>query len=394
MFKLKIFPLLILVIGFSIGGIAQKNALKGLDAYIDQTRIDYNVPGMSVAIVKDGKTIYEKGFGVKDVKTGEKVDANTLFAIASNSKAYTATLMAMLVEEGKVSWDDNVRDYLPWFELYDNYVSSEMTIRDLLCHRSGLATFSGDLIWYGSKYSAEEVVRRAKHLEQAFGFRAGYGYQNIMFIAAGLVIEEVTGKSWAENCKSRILNPLGMNSTLCSITEFNENTNLAAPHNEVEGKNVSINWVNWDNVAAAGALISSAHDEAEWLKFNLNKGIVKTDTIIKSSSLYTLWETFNNQPQSEWSRNFYAGRTAQGYGLGWQTMVYHGKRVIHHGGGYDGMISHSFFLPEEGIGGVVLTNSISSLSYFMCYELIDRMLGIKKRKRLASKGITPHPRRR
>jgi CubicO group peptidase (beta-lactamase class C family) len=167
MFKLKIFPLLILVIGFSIGGIAQKNALKGLDAYIDQTRIDYNVPGMSVAIVKDGKTIYEKGFGVKDVKTGEKVDANTLFAIASNSKAYTATLMAMLVEEGKVSWDDNVRDYLPWFELYDNYVSSEMTIRDLLCHRSGLATFSGDLIWYGSKYSAEEVVRRAKHLEQA-----------------------------------------------------------------------------------------------------------------------------------------------------------------------------------------------------------------------------------
>ena len=363
----------------SLNGIAQKKALKGLDAYLEESRVSYNVPGMSVALVKDGKTIYEKGFGLKDVKTGEKVDANTLFAIASNSKAYTATMMAMLVEEGKVSWDDKVKAHLPWFELYDVYVSNEMTLRDLLCHRSGLATFSGDLIWYGSKYSAEEVVRRAKHLEQTFDFRAGYGYQNIMFLAAGLVIEEVTGESWAVNCKKRILGPLGMNSTLCSITEFTPKTNLAAPHNEVEGKNVSINWVNWDNVAAAGGLISSAHDEAEWLKFNLNKGICKGDTLMQSSTMYGLWETYNPQPQGEWSRNFYTGRTAQGYGMGWQTMIYHGERVIHHGGGYDGMISHSFFLPEKGIGGVVLTNSISSLSYFMCYELIDRLLGFEQK---------------
>ena len=387
MFKQRLILCFLLVALPIASVIGQKNALKGLDSYLEEVRKSYNVPGMGVALVKDGKTIYEKGFGVKSVESADRVDANSLFAIASNSKAYTATMLAMLVEEGKLNWTDRVQQHLPWFELYDPYVSAEMTIEDLLCHRSGLATFSGDLIWYGSKYTAEEVVRRAKHLEPVFGFRAGYGYQNIMFIAAGLVLEEITGKSWSENCRERILKPLGMNSTLCSITEFNEKTNLTTPHNTVEGKNVTTEWVNWDNVAAAGGLISSVHDEAEWLKFNLNKGIVGKDTLMKSSSLKTLWELHNNQPQGEWSRNFYSGRALQGYGLGWQVMVYKGKRVIHHGGGYDGMISHSFFLPEDGIGGVVLTNNITSLSYFLCYELIDRMIAQQEKEDWPSKVL-------
>lgn len=373
-------PLAICLSFIFLSGDAQKPYLKGLDQFLESQRMEWNVPGMSVALVKDGETIYEKGFGQKNTQSKEKVDEHSLFAIASNSKAYTATMIAMLIDEGTLAWDDRVQDYLSWFELYDPYVSANMTIRDLLCHRSGLATFSGDLYWYGSKHSAKDVVRMAASLEPAFDFRAGYGYQNIMFIAAGLIIEEVSGKSWSEFCRERILDPLGMSETLTSITEFTDRTNETTPHNEVEGENVPIEWVNWDNVVAAGGLISSVHDEAKWLDFNLNKGVNGSDTLVSPSLLYEMWEIHNTNVQSEWSRAFYKEKALQGYGLGWQIMVYKGHRVIHHGGGYDGMISHSFFLPETGVGGVVLTNNITSISYFLMYDLIDRLLGEKTKK--------------
>jgi CubicO group peptidase (beta-lactamase class C family) len=215
----KIFSLL-LVLFFSVSLFAQKDLdrkLKELDAYYEQALIDWNVPGMAVAIVKNGEIILSKGYGTLDVNTGAEVDGNSLFAIASNTKAFTATALAMLVDEGKLSWDDRVRDYLPWFELYDPYVSDNFTIRDLLTHRSGLTTFSGDLIWYGTNLGREEVVRNAKYLEPTFGFRGGWGYSNIMYIAAGLVIEEVSGQSWDEFIRERILLPLHMDLSLIHI---------------------------------------------------------------------------------------------------------------------------------------------------------------------------------
>jgi CubicO group peptidase (beta-lactamase class C family) len=165
---------------------------------------------MSVAIVKDGEVIFSKGYGVKETGKTDRPDGNTVYPIASNSKAFTAAIIGQLVDEGKCSWNDKVQQYLPWFEVYDPVVSSQVTLRDLLSHRVGYGTFSGDIMWYKSDLKAEQIVRNAKYLPPAFEFRDGYGYSNIMYIAAGEVIKAITGKSWYENVKERYLQPLGM----------------------------------------------------------------------------------------------------------------------------------------------------------------------------------------
>ena len=177
--------------------------LKALDTYIENARKEWAVPGLSVAVVKDGKVVLAKGYGVKELGKTDPVDDNTLFAIASNTKAFISASIALLVEEGKLKWDDPVKKYLPYFELYNPFVSAHTTVRDLLCHRVGLGTFSGDVLWFKSNYTAEEVVRHAKYLPAAYEFRAGYGYTNLMFIAAGEVIRAVSGQSWDAFVKER-----------------------------------------------------------------------------------------------------------------------------------------------------------------------------------------------
>ena len=376
LFQFSLFLLLSLSL-FSQKNIDKK--LKVLDAYYEQALADWNVPGMAVAIVKDGEIIFSKGYGMRDVNTGDPVDGNTLFAIASNSKAFTSAALAMLVDEGKLSWNDKVRDYLPWFELYDPYISDNFTIRDLLTHRSGLRTFSGDLIWYGTDLSREEVVRNASYLEPTFGFRAGYGYSNIMFIAAGLVIEEVSGMSWDEFIKEKILTPLHMDRTISSTNELNGITNVSSPHNDFEEGLITIEWQNWDNIAPAGGLISSVNDISQWLIFQMNKGITPDgDTLIDSRRFREMWEANNPQPVSEWAAGTWPSTHFKAYGLGWALFDYHGKKVIGHGGGYDGFISNTTFIPEENLGMVFLTNKNSSLYYPLKYKTLDVLLGAEE----------------
>ena len=175
---------------------AQQVDVASLDAYFTEAQRAWPVPGLSVAIVKDGRIVLEKGYGVRDVRRDDPVDEHTLYAIASNSKAFTAAALAQQVDAGTLAWDDRVLDHLPWFRLYDDYVTQEIRVRDLLSHRSGLGTYSGDLLWYGTPYSAEEVVKRASHLPPAFSFRDGYGYSNLMFIAAGEVLRATSGQDW------------------------------------------------------------------------------------------------------------------------------------------------------------------------------------------------------
>ncbi len=355
-----------------------KADLRNLDAYFAEALIEWNVPGMAVAIVQDGQVIFEKGYGLKDVNTAEAVDANTLFAVASNTKSMTAAALAILVDEKKIGWDDKVQKYLPWFELYDPYVSDNLTIRDLLCHRSGLATFSGDLIWYGSDHSREEVLRRARHLEPKYGFREHYGYQNIMFLAAGEIIPVVTGQSWEDFVSERILTPLKMDNTLYSIKQFKAETNLAAPHNEVNGNNVAIEWVNWDNIAPAGAMISSVHDWSKWIEVQLGKGVYQGDTLWSSAQSHEMWSVQTPEAVSQGSLDLWPTQTFKGYGLGWELMNMHGSKVVAHGGGYDGMISRTVMVPGMKAGIVVLTNSLTSLSYAATYKWLDVLHGIDK----------------
>ncbi|PIQ22558.1 MAG: serine hydrolase, partial [Cytophagales bacterium CG18_big_fil_WC_8_21_14_2_50_42_9] len=204
--------------------------LNRLDAYYQQALKDWQVPGMAIALVKNDSVIFAKGYGVLNAQTGGPVDANTLFGIASNTKAFTAAALAMLVDEGKIKWDDPVVKYLPYFQLYNPYVTQAITIKDLLSHRVGLATFSGDLLWYNTTYSREEIIRRARFLQPVYGFRDGYGYSNLMFIAAGQVIETVAGQSWESFIQQRFFQPLGMTRSYTSVRDLAGKTNVATPH--------------------------------------------------------------------------------------------------------------------------------------------------------------------
>jgi CubicO group peptidase (beta-lactamase class C family) len=348
--------------------------LKQFEELCIKSLVDFNVPGMAIAVVKDGKVILSRGFGVKDVSTKQQVDAQTQFAIASNTKAFTSAALAMLVDQGKIKWDDPVVNYLPYFQMYDPYVTAQMTIRDLLCHRSGLDTFSGDLIWYGTTHNREEVIRRSRQLEPSFGFRAGYGYNNIHFIAAGEIVAAVSGMTWDAFVEQNILRPAGMLRANTSITAFTPASNKATPHNEVSGVNQPIDWVNWDNVGPAGSINASVDEMSRWLLLQLGKGTLDGRTYWKEARTFEMWE--NNTPKTvgKWQREHMPSRHFNGYGLGWELMEYGGRKVVSHGGGYDGMISKTVLVPEENLAFVILTNNINSLPSMLTFTLLDHFL--------------------
>ncbi len=370
----SLFPLLALLGALLPGPLpAQEVDLDRLDALVAGAGREWPVPGLAVAIVKDGRTVLAKGYGVRELGGTDPVDQHTLFAIASNTKAFTAAALAMLVEEGKVGWDSRVRDHLPWFQLYDPYVTQEMTVQDLLCHRSGLGTFSGDLLWYGTTYSAEEVVRRTRFLPPAGPFRASYGYSNLMFIAAGEVIAAASGQPWEEFVRDRILVPLGMNRTVTSVAGLAARDNVATPHKNLTNGVVPIEWYSWDAMAAAGGIISSVAEMAEWMKLQLGHGEVAGRRLFSEASSWEMWTVHTPQAVPAGARR--SGTNFRGYGLGWALNDYRGKLVVSHGGGYDGMYSRVVLVPEEALGIVVLTNSMTGVSTAIANTILDAYLG-------------------
>ena len=377
--KAALFPVLFLM---SIGLYAQtktKVNLQKLDAYFHQMVVDWDIPSASIGIVKDGELIFTGNYGVMEVGKKGAPDANTLYAIASNSKAFTSAIIGMLVQEGKLDWNDPVRKYLPYFELYDSWVSEHTTLRDLLSHRVGLGTFSGDNIWYKSELPAREFIKRYKHVPQAYPFRSGYGYSNLMYIAAGEIIEVVTGKSWAENVRERILDPLGMNRTIATLKDLESQGNYATPHARNENGNYAIPWTSWDNVAATGGLISSVSDLHKWVAFNLNNGIHNGDTLLSKKTRNLVWTPHNNFVVDHTTPNDFE-RHFNAYGLGWGLSDYHGHLRVGHTGGYDGMITAITLIPDENLGVIVLTNGVKSPIMAATYSALDRFLGVKTEK--------------
>jgi CubicO group peptidase (beta-lactamase class C family) len=349
--------------------------LQKLDAYFEQMVKAWDVPGASIGIVKDGKLVFTGNYGTKEVGKNEKPDENTLYAIASNSKAFTSAVLAMLVQEGKLGWNDKVRDYLPYFSLFDDpWISANVTIRDLLSHRVGLGTFSGDVIWYKNEGSAEDFIKRAGKVPQDFDFRSGYGYSNLMYITAGEIISKVTGKTWGQNVQERILKPLAMDRTITTARDLGKKGNFTTAHGRVEGQNFPIAFEDWETIAATGGLISSVSDVAKWMIFNMNHGIIGQDTLISKSNRNLMWTMHNVNVVDHTGKND-LGRHFSGYGLGWNMGDFHGKFMVGHTGGYDGMITAVTMIPEEKLGVVVLTNGHQSPIMAATYYAFDQFLG-------------------
>jgi len=358
---------------------AQQVDLAALDAYFAKAQQEWPVPGLSIAIVKDGEIVFEKGYGVREVNGDEPVDENTLYAIASNSKAFTVAALAQLVDAGELSWDDRVVDHLPWFRLYDDYVTQEMRIRDLLSHRSGLGTYSGDLLWYGTPYTAEEVVRRARFLEPAYSFRAGYGYSNLMFIAAGEVLRAVSGTGWHETVEEKFFGPLGMTRSVTSTDDLPGIDNVATPHKYVRGETLPIEWYNWDAMGSAGGIISSVHDMAQWMMAQLDGGEKDGVRLFSEAAQREMWKVHNPLAVSPDYQKRYPSTHFRGYGLGWSLADYRGRKITSHGGGYDGMYSQVMMVPEEKLGIVVLTNAMTGIAGTLTYRVLDAYLGGEER---------------
>lgn len=353
------------------------NTSASLDRYIEEARRDWEVPGIAVAIVKDGKIVLSKGYGVKKAGTSEPVDERTLFAIASNTKAFTASALAILVDEKKLHWDDPVRKHLPDFELYSPYVSSEIRIVDLLCHRSGLGTYSGDLIWYGTEYSAEEVIKRVRFLPPSGSFRKDFGYSNLMFIAAGLVIEKISGLSWSEFIRTRIFEPLRMRQSLTSPTQLEKRSNAATPHAYKKGTHKVYPWRPWDACAAAAGIISNLEDMTQWISLQLANGRWEDRSILSEDSINKLRTVHLSLPVNRTPDSLHPSIHFLGYGLGWALSDYLGKKVVSHGGAYDGMFSRVTLVPEEELGIVILTNSTTTLQTALTYRILDSFLNEK-----------------
>ncbi|GAF80750.1 unnamed protein product, partial [marine sediment metagenome] len=349
---------------------AQQLPLKNLDEYIEKAIKDWNVAGMAIAIVKDDTVVYAKGFGYKNVDEKTEIDEHTLFAIGSTSKAFTAALMGMLVDEEKVRWDDKVTQHLPEFQLYDPYVTREFTIRDLLCHRSGLSR--GDQLWFGSTFSRDEILYRIRYLEPSWSFRSHYGYQNIMFLIAGQLIAQVTGKSWDDNVKERIFLPLGMNETNTSINDFKPGDNAATPHQRTRDTLRTIPWRDIDNIGPAGSINSNVVDMAKWLRLQLGNGTFEAREFWSSDIQREM-----HSPQTITSGLRTGLSHFSLYGLAWSLRDYRGKFIASHSGSIDGMNASVGLMPEENLGVVQLSNvNGNPIMSNLMNRIFDAYLGV------------------
>ena len=346
---------LILVSAASPSGAQQpKEPFPGFDAYVRSALATWKVPGAAVAIVRNDSLIYAKGYGVREVGKPAPVDERTMFAIGSSSTAFTAAAVAMLVDSGKVSLDAPAAVYLPGFQLFDPYASREITVRDLLSHRSGLAR--GELVWYGSDYDRDEILRRVRFLQPSWSFRSQFGYQNIMYLAAGQVVAKVTKAPWDDFIKARIFQPLGMTASSTSITALTGLEDIAAPHAEVNDTVRAIPYRRIDNIAPAGSINSNAVDMAQWLRLQLGDGKYAGKQLISKrmvDEMHTAQTVI--RAEGNWKMMNPAAHL-MAYGLGWFLSDYEGKYVVQHGGNIDGMTALVAMMPEEKFGIVILSN--------------------------------------
>jgi CubicO group peptidase (beta-lactamase class C family) len=336
----------------------QAGWLDSLDNYIAKEVIDYNVPGLAIGIIKDDTIIFKHCYGEANLNTHSKVSQETVFPIASCTKTFTATCIGILVDEGKLQWNDKVIKYLPDFKLSDPQITKELTISDLLTHRTGLAQFEGDLLWYGTNYSSKEIIDRMQYYPIKSDFRTQFAYQNVMYLVAGMIIERVSGKTWHEFLKEKIFTPLSMDKTTSSISQLPLN-NYAVQYLG----NQQAPFINYDNAGPCSSVNSNIHDMLNWLQMWIGQGVYNENTILSRDVYQTMTspKMITNNPD-------------ESYGFGWYIGTEKGEKVIFHNGFLPGCRSTVFIIPEMKIGIVILTNKINFLNDEILNVVADNLL--------------------
>lgn len=360
--------------GGAQGAPAGTDPLDGLHAYVSSAVQAWGIAGLSLAVVRNDSVVFARGYGVREVGRPEPVDPNTIFAIGSNTKLFTAVTAGILVDEGRMGWEDRAIDHLPGFRLHDPWVTREIRIDDLLSHRSGLGR-RGDLLWYGAAWSRDEILERIRYLEPNAGFREEFGYQNVMFLAAGEAVAAAAGRRWDDVVRDRIFEPLGMHHSSTSTLHLPYGGNVATPHMATGSGLVPVPWRNIDNVAPAGSINSSAMDMTRWLRMLLADGTFGEERIISERALAEIHTPRTLIPVPRDS--LFSSVHFQAYALGIVTSDYGGVRLMTHTGGIDGMLSLVGYVPELRLGWVILTNTEgrNNLYTALQYRILDAHLG-------------------
>ena len=355
-------------------------AANSIDSLVNLTLKTFDVPGIAVAVVKDGKIIHAKGYGVRSLVNNLPVNENTLFGIASNSKAFTSAALGMLVDEGKLKWDDKVRDYIPEFKMYDPYVTDAFTMRDLLTHRSGLGLGSGDLMFFpdGGSFTRQEMIYNLRYLKPVSDFRTKYDYDNNLYIVAGEVIAKISGISWEEFVEQRIMKPIGFKDSKTSYNRVKKNKNIIDAHAPADGKVIMIPH-DWNPVAnAAGGIVSNLTDLTKWIILQMNDGKYGDGKKLFSKAVHDeMWspQTIIQQAQGGAYNTHFSS-----YGLGWFLSDVKGHKQVTHTGGLAGTVTQITLLPELKLGIIVLTNQQSGAAFSSITNTIkDSYLGYPNR---------------
>ncbi|MCY9514385.1 serine hydrolase [Paenibacillus apiarius] len=349
-------------------------ALEGFSSYIEQQMDRWKVPGLAVAVIKDQEIVMAEGYGFRNAEAGLKVTPETMFAIGSCTKAFTALAAGQLADEGKLDLDAPVKTYLPHFKMHDAVATERITVRDMLCHRSGLPRH--DLMWYNSELTREEIIERLAFLEPNQDFRAKWQYQNIMYTVAGYLVGQLAGASWEQIVQERIFKPLRMTSSCFSVEDLQLRADYALPYIEKDGKVLLTPFRNLDAIGPAGSINSNIIDMANWVMLHLSKGVFDGQQIVTEGSLAGMHTPHMPCDPSVWGKK---ELPISCYGLGWGIEPYRGHHMIHHGGGIDGFSSFVSFLPHDHIGVVILTNkNATSLPLIASFNLFDRLLGLEE----------------
>lgn len=352
----------------------QKAPLSGLDGYIETAMKAWEVPGLAIAVVKDDSVIFAQGFGVRELGKPGAVDANTLFAIASTSKAFTAAALGMLVDQGEVSWDDPVTKHLPGFEVADPYVTREITVRDLLTHRAGLAR--DDNLWIAAPWTRTQILEHLRWLPQASSFRSRYGYNNLMFITAGEVVGKASGVGWDDFVQRRIFDPLGMARSTSRAAVVDERDNVSFGHDDIDGEVQAVPRRDYDNIGGAGAIWSSVHDMAQWLRLQIAGGTYGGRRLLSDSVIAEMRTPQTIIRLDSVDHRMFPDTHFKAYGFGWNVQDYRSHVLVHHSGSINYTRTQVGFISSEGIGVVAIANlSSSTLQLALMYRVLDALLG-------------------